>query len=384
MLSVVDARARARRFVEKSQRGWAAGIVAALADGPEDAVFELPLHPPTERVALADLNSAIAWVDQWRHVDGVAWSTRRWPSAGEQRVPERLILRGADAIAAFGSAVTARGWKSMAERSRVVRDRLGGDPESLPALAAVVRTHANTITGYSDAEFRELLDVVEWLLAHPASGRRVRELPIRGIHTKWLERHRKVTDDLYRALTGRDGLGLAESQSLIRVRFLDAALRPAGLTDLAMPAPQLARLDITPDVVFVFENLETVLAMPELPGAVVAHGGGYAVGRFGSIPWIRGSRVVYWGDLDSDGFRILNDLRVAAPDAASLLMGAEHVERYRDLGVVEPRAAAGRFDLLTDDEQAALALLRESGGLRIEQERIPWGDALSAIREQVG
>jgi len=29
----------------------------------------------------------------------------------------------------------------------------------------------------------------------------------------------------------------------------------------------------------VFENLETMFAMPELPGAVVVHGGGYAARR---------------------------------------------------------------------------------------------------------
>lgn len=337
------------------------------------------------RLLRAD-NAPIDWTRQWRDAGSsdvvqVVWGIRQWPSIGAQEVPERLVIVGADALAAFAGHGPRREWAVMSARAAIVRDRFTGgvDDEVTSALAAVVRTHAATLAGYSDAEFGELLDVLAWLLAHPLSGRRVRELPIRGIHTKWLERHRRVTEDVYRALTGRSGLGLAESQSLIRVRFLDPGIRPSGLTDVAMPLWQLAALDVEPSTVYVFENLETVLAMPELEGAVVVHGGGYAVGRLASVPWIREGRVVYWGDLDSDGFRILNDLRIGCPDAVSLLMDPSAVERYRDLAVPESRAASGSFELLTAQEEAARVLLRELGGLRIEQERTPWEDALRAL-----
>lgn len=392
MLTVREARARAARIVEKSKRAWAAAIVADTPDAPDAAgldsvLVDLPLHPPTERAALADQSGAIEWVQQWRRVAAsdavrVTWGVRRWPSIGAQEVPERLALAGADTIAEFAGASVQRDWATLTGRVALMRQRLvSGRPDDVrTAVAAVVRTHATTLAGYDDAEMHELLDVVEWLLANPSSGRRVRELPIRGIHTKWLERHRKVTEDLYRAVTGREGLGLAESQSLIRVRFVNPGIRPSGLTDLAMPLAQLAALDIAPTTVFVFENLETVLAMPDLPGAVVVHGGGYAVGRLSSVPWIREARIVYWGDLDSDGFRILHDLRVGCPDVTSVLMDPATVERYRDLAVPDPRSAPGAFDLLTDDEQAARLLLRDLGGLRIEQERIPWHDALRTLR----
>lgn len=384
MLSVAEARNKAKRFVEKSQRLWAAALSdpAAGLEHPASAGLDLPLNPPTEKAALADIAGAIAWARAWDGVDAdgveVVWTERNWPSAGTQRVPLRLRISGAHAIALF--AGTGAHWTRLAACATKLGERM---PSTGGSTATAVRRHVLTITGYADAEFDQLLDVVDWLVSNPASGRRIRELPVRGVDTKWLERHRSVAEDLFRARTGLPGLGLAESKSLIRVRFLDEALRPGGIVDAALPVAGLAALDIRPGVVFVFENLESVLAMPDVPGAVVVHGSGYAAGRLAAVPWIRAARLVYWGDLDSDGFQILSRLRSGGVDVASILMDVAAVERYRDLAGAEPRTAPGDLSALTDAESAAFALLQSLGGLRIEQERIPWADALEMLVARV-
>ncbi|WP_136709635.1 Wadjet anti-phage system protein JetD domain-containing protein [Agromyces sp. H66] len=384
MVSVAEARARAARTVERSLRDWAAGIDV-------DAGMELPLHPPTEKAALADLPRAMAWASEWRAVDergsrgqdavAVVWGERRWPSAGTQRVPERCVLRDSDAIAAFAGAAHRRTWQRLRARADELRGRLGssdalGSPGS---LASAIRPHARTIEAYGDDEFTTLLDVVDWLIAHPASGRRIRQLPIRGIDTKWLEAHRGVVEAFVAAVTGAHSLGLLESQSLVRVRFLDPALRPGGLLDVAAPVDQLAALQAAPSTVFVFENLETMLSMPEMAGAVVVHGSGYAVTRLGGIPWIRDGRIVYWGDLDSDGFRILDLLRAACGDVTSILMDEGTLLEFADLWVRETRQVPGEFGLLSTEERRALARIRAEGGVRLEQERIPWARAFAAL-----
>ncbi|BDZ55342.1 Wadjet anti-phage system protein JetD domain-containing protein [Agromyces marinus] len=401
MVSVAEARARAARTVERSQRDWAAAI--ALGEQP-DATVELVLRPPTERQALANLSDAIGWAGQWREADaaargvaggtaapggapvrggsGVTWTERRWPSVGAQLVPERLVLHGAEAIAGFAGASSRRDWRRLAARAGTVRERFAvasARDGIADALSGAVRAEWRALIEYADAEFATLLDVVEWLVEHPSSGRRVRELPIRGIDTKWLERHRRAVESLALAVTGGTTLGLAESQSTVRVRFLDVALRPGGIEDLAAPIVHLARLEIAPRVVFVFENLETVLAMPPMTGAVVVHGSGYAAPRLGDVPWIRRSRVVYWGDLDSDGFRVLHTLRVVVPDATSVLMDEATLDAFADLAVVEKRSAPGAVDLLTEPERRTRERLRADGGVRLEQERIPWAHALGVL-----
>ena len=133
------------------------------------------LNPPVERAALADLGAAIAWAREWRDVPGTQWTTRQWPSAGAQQVPVRLVLHGAEAIAAFAGRQPARDWRVLNERAAQVRERLGGRTANTPALgtdqlAGAIRTHGHTLLGLDDQDFGRLLDVVLWFVAHPASG----------------------------------------------------------------------------------------------------------------------------------------------------------------------------------------------------------------------
>jgi hypothetical protein len=380
MLTVAEARGRALKKVAADQRDWA-------AFGGEDAVLEIVLHPPTERAALADQTAAIEWVRTWQSVAGAAsvptfsviWGGRKWPSLGAQSVPERCVLRGADAIAAFAGVAASREWATLRDRAALMRGAFAGRAASVDALAAAIRSHARTLALLTAADFTTLVLVVEWLAENPASGWRVRQLPIRGIDTKWLERHRALVESLHAAVSGRISLGLLDAPTMVRVRFLDPALRPGGICDVIAPVEELAAMEIAPSVVFVFENLETMFAMPELPGAVVVHGGGYAAPRLGRIPWIKCGRITYWGDLDSDGFAILHALRSSCADVTSVLMDENTLLAYRDLWVPEPKAAGGTYTSLTAGEQAALARIRAEGNVRLEQERIPWDVALKVL-----
>lgn len=378
MLTVAEARVRARKRVDQDQRAWA-------ASGVEDALLEITLHPPTERAALDDQAAAIAWVRAWRAVSDsdasidVLWGDRQWSRVGAQSVPERCVLRGADAIAAFAGAAPDREWRVLRDRAAQLRGEFTGRAASADALAAAIRTHGRTLQQLAETDFATLIQVVAWLAEHPASGWRIRQLPIRGIDTKWLERHRAVVEGLHSAVSGRLSLGLLDAPGLVRVRFLDPTLRPGGLCDVSAPVEELAAMDFAPSVVFVFENLETMFAMPDWPGAVVVHGSGYAARRLGGIPWIRSGRVVYWGDLDSDGFAILHALRSGCSNVTSVLMDEEILLAYRDLWVPEPKAAVGTYSTLTAIEQNALDRIRSEGNVRLEQERIAWEVALARL-----
>lgn len=405
MVTVADARQRAKKMVERDQRQWA-------AIGGDGARLEIVLHPPTERVAQTDVDSAIAWTRSWRELASteplveISWAERHWPSAGRQSVPERCVLLGADTIAGFAGKSVAREWRTLRDRAERLRcafasgfhsesavesavdsafDPVLAEPAaSVDPMVAVIRAHGRTLQLLPEADFETLINVVAWLTEHPSSGWRIRQLPIRGIDTKWLERHRSIVEGLHSAVTGRDSLGLLAPPAQVRVRFLDPALRPGGLCDVIASVEELAVLDVAPSTIFVFENLETVLAMPELPGAVVVHGSGYAVGRLSTIPWIQNGTIVYWGDLDSDGFAILHTLRSGCTNVASVLMDEETLLAYRDLWVPETKPAAGVYATLTGSELRALVRIRAEGNIRLEQERIGWGFAIGQLREAAG
>lgn len=362
-----DLQARARKLFDRNARGWA-------VDSAADALLDVPLHPPTEREALANLDRVRAWVDAWRAADHdsdiqLTWSVRTWSRVGSQEVPIRAAVRGPDAIARVAGDTAA--WRLLVDRVGALRALIGSDSGS------VLRSHARSIADLDDADFNRLVVVLAWLRENPASDRLIRELPIRGIDTKWIEARRGLVEALHRANTGASGLGLREPVSLVRVRALDPSFAFGGLPDVSAPVDDLAAISIRPDRVFVFENLATVLAMPDVSGAVALHGGGHRVDLVARLPWAQ--RVVYWGDLDSHGFAILHRLRAGGVEATSVLMDSETLLDHRDLWGVDPAPNVGVFGLLTREERVALQSLSAEGNVRLEQERIPWSYALSRL-----
>ncbi|KAB1659684.1 hypothetical protein F8O01_05355 [Pseudoclavibacter chungangensis] len=370
-VSVDRLRERARRLLLRDGNSWA-------ATGDEAALLELPLHPPSERAALADPTAARAWTDSWLRAASelpieVSWISRNWARLGAQELPERVVVRGPGRIAAVAGTAQAHDWLALRDRLLALRELIGPGDDVVLAL----RSHARTIAALSSTDVERLHGVLRWLRDNPASGRAVRELPIRGVHTKWIEARRGLVEALHRLMSNEPGLGLREPTPLVRMRVLDERLAPGGLTDLSVPVDDLAALPLRPERVFVFENLASVLAMPPVPGAVVLDGGGHRVHLIARLPWAQ--EVTYWGDLDSHGFAILHRLRALGVRSTSALMDTETLLAHRDLWVAEDSPSIAALPLLTGEEEATLRRLGSEGNVRLEQERIPWPYALARL-----
>lgn len=376
-VQVADARSRALRYLERDMREW-------LADGELVATFDLPLHPPSERAVLADSAAARRWVESWAKHEGVVWATRSWPSAGTQRVPERLVLRGAETVASFAGAESLRQWRAVTARVQRLMDGLDPSRENLGVRAAI-RAHHRRILTASDLDIDRVVGVVQWLASNPVDGLRIRHVPLRGVDTKWLGSNRALVETLFRAVTGRDALGLLETPPLLRARMLDPALWPGGVADAAASTTEWATLHLTPSTVLIVENLETLLALSHYRGVVAVHGSGYGTAaRVRGVPWIVDApRILYWGDLDSHGFGILHELRSSIPQVVSVLMDERTLAAHRDLWVPEPTPTFGVFASLDRDEHAARSRIAAEGNVRLEQERIPWSYAEPIVRSAV-
>ncbi|MFF0989310.1 Wadjet anti-phage system protein JetD domain-containing protein [Kocuria nitroreducens] len=379
MKSPEEVRRKVRTRYDRNWRAWAVG------DDPATAL-EIPLDPPTEKQLLDGAwDDARRWAQAWAAVDAgrasatgvsVQWATRRWASAGAQTLPDRLVLDGPEAVARFA------GQTSHWDRAVRAVDRFRSEwPAAQASLGPAVQSVLTDLVRLPAADLERAIAVLRWLEANETDGLWARQLPVRGVDTKWVESHKRLVNRLRRAVGGaEDFQPLLEPPAYRRVRFLDPVLRPAGVTDLALPDRELIRLPVAPERVLVLENLQTLLALPDLPGTVAVHGGGYAPGDLARVPWFRTGRLQYWGDLDSHGLSILHRFRTAGVDASSVLMDAATLEAHRDLCGTEPRPARGPFPLLTLQEEQSLRLLRDGGDLRLEQERIGWGYALERLR----
>ncbi len=382
LLSPEGARAWLRRRYATQHRAWLSGQGAWP--------LGVPLGEPTERTVGEDAAIIREWIDAWRQWNSggeVQWLDRQWPRLGTQRLPSRLVLSGAADVARVVGE--ARRFERATERHA----RLERKWSSLSASPLVLRNF-DVLADYAEADFVRLLALLTWLDQNRDSLRYLRQLPIEGMDTKWCDSPRRaVITDLLLAIRGlpqpmefHELCGLRRPPQRLRMRLLCPSLRRAlgGVGDLEAPIDQVTALSIQPDCALIVENLETGVALPDLPGCAAFMKLGNSVGVLSQVPWLRNARAVYWGDIDTHGFAILSHARAALPALCSVLMDERTLLRNRALWGRETTPYPGaEVPHLTADERAVFENLRGNvwgQGIRLEQERIPWPQALEAVR----
>lgn len=398
-LSPKEALARVRRKYEGQHDVW----LLQEADMPEAWPMVIALGVPGERDAMAAPAELRAWVLEWRQWEGagsdvqIVWERRAWPRLGEQELPVRLEIRRAAAVARLCGQGTR--WARAQQRYQELCARW-------PVLvnAKLMSRFYDVWADYSQEDFDRLVRLLGWLMGHPDSGHYLRQLPVEGLDTKWVESRRALIHDLVQWLQvrtaddmrgggGRDFYavcGLRTRPKRLRIRLLCPALRSrvGGLGDIEATVEDLAALGLAPRVVLISENLETALALPDLPGTVALMSLGYSVDLLEQVPWIRSAALqLYWGDLDTHGFAILNRARKVLPQVKSVLMDEATLRENLKLCGKEATPHAGEeFAFLHPAELAVYqGLKRHSWGesLRLEQERLPWTLCMDAIRAEL-
>lgn len=376
-----------RRFKNK-HRQWL--DISGNPEQPEGLFWplEVTLGIPTESQALKQVEDVRAWVaawQTWRGAGSLSWSDRRWRKLGTQRVPEKLVLDSPAEVAQ---------WIGEAERWARSQLRYKELIGLWPRLASKLPRYFDLLADYSEVDYRRLVDMVAWIDKNPASNLYPRQVPVSGLDSKWIEKRKGLLADLVETARGESSegdffhrCGLKAPPQLVRLRILDDHLRRrvGGLSDISAPWEQLAELDLTVSNVFIVENLQTGLAFDDLPGSVVIMQLGYGVDVLSCLPWVAKSHCVYWGDLDTHGFAILNRARGYLPELKSVLMDEGTLHGHRDLWVEEKaQHNAELLPLLSNAEQAlyqSIKLNKWGQNVRLEQERIAWNFAWQTLQQ---
>lgn len=344
--SVDDARARALTAYNRNLRGWVFDEPVALS---------IPLGTPTKKQTNENPAEVLSWREQWTGYAGpgeLRWATKRLGNYGSTDIPTHLVLTSREQVASL-----VRKSQELA-RILAVKQQLAAIPKD-----ALLSTFGHW-RGYTQAEAELLVEVVRWINGHDLSSYYVRELPIRGVHSKWVENHRAVLQ----AACGN--LNFRQPEALCEYRFpgFHGAL---PFERIAVPAECTA--------VLVIENRTTFLALPDIPGLMLVNGQGFGALRITAARGFAGKSIYYWGDLDVHGFEILDGFRCGLPETQSVLMDLKTVRAYEDMAVPD-RVDQFSYASLTEDERETVSYLRERG-LRIEQERILLDYAVEAIKE---
>ncbi len=359
-----------------------------------EAVFPhaFSLGRPTAEDLRGDYSGVLALTMRWQQwardqCVELAYETRVAAGGTRQAVPTHVVVESADRAAAIAGV----GWQDRLTRGRYRLRLLAERYPDLPEPTLLVRR----VDSYSEVDFALLLTVAEWYLEDPERARNLtpRQVPIPGLHAKWLQSHLAAV----KALTGVTDLGLlADHPRRIHFTYLDPTHRAAGgrvhdsatVGDAFVPA-------YMPEVVVISENKDTAIHFPALDKGISVEGVGKGGKTLAAFPWIREAPVVvYWGDIDKDGYEILHGYRVDFDrQIESILMDPatyESFERFgtnldvrgRELLPGEPR----HVSCLTGDERTVYLRLLDAqcpGHRRVEQERLPLANALDAVRSLV-
>jgi hypothetical protein len=235
-----------------------------------------------------------------------------------------------------------------------------------------------------------LLAIVAWLKVRPRPGIYLRQVDIPGVHSKFIEEHRSVLSELLDIALPCEAIdstafgvsqfarryGFLEKPVCIRLRVLDRAhalLPEINEQDISLDANSFARLNSKITRVFITENEINFLAFPEVKNSLILFGAGYGFNMLRKATWLSHCQIYYWGDIDTHGFAMLDQLRHQFRHTASFLMDRATLLAFETHWGTEAKPTLRDLLYLTSEEQALYDDLRDNrlrSNLRLEQEHI--------------
>jgi hypothetical protein len=363
---------------------WQSGaLLTAFAEGEQWQPLSMPLRGP----AAGEIAERLAETQQW---------AAEWARAG--RGPLRVEYKKVGGREVGANLIPCRAWIDDYDRAwellgvraqvRSFSCLAAATAERCPRLVPWVTRRPVQMLRLTDG-WDKLLATVRWIDERQSPAMYLRQVDVPGVDTKFIERHRGVLAELLDLQLDCDRIDQDATDFAARyrfrrkpgyVRFRSPDFR--GFTELSVRTDEFAAPPPGARRVYVVENEITYLAFP-LPGAaIVIFGGGYAVDVLEALAWLADLDLVYWGDVDTHGFAILNRLRHRFGHARSMLMDRATLLAHRGQWVTEPRPTAAVLDLL-DAEEAELYrdLVNGSFGpsVRLEQERIRFATIEQAL-----
>ena len=366
------------------QKLWDRGLILSSLIGGE-SVFprRLTLKGPDSRQLSSSFPEVRDWIarlsstaKQYR----IVWRSVNHRILGANELPAEIWIDSADdALSLIGKKRAADQFVAMVTLTR----------DWQPALLPWLEKRPQRALELAE-EWPRILSIIAWRLKHPHPGIYLRQIDLPGVHSKFIEGHRSLLGELFDLVLPAEEIdatavgvgrfcrryGFQDKPLRVRFRILDPklALLPTETDqDITVTQETFAQLDLPVTKLFITENEINFLAFPEVPEAMVIFGAGYGFENLASVEWMRNRVIHYWGDIDTHGFAILNQLRGFFPRAASLLMNRETLMEHQALWGVEPSPETGNLTRLTSQESRLYDQLRrdELGHqIRLEQEKI--------------
>jgi hypothetical protein len=238
-----------------------------------------------------------------------------------------------------------------------------------------------------DVQWDKLLKVLLWLKNSIPTHLYLRQIDIPDVDTKFIERHKPLLAELLEEIVPPERydhttpnfeqrFGFCSKPRYVRFRYIGEDESPFGFRDGAMRADEFSRCSPPIETVFITENEINFLSFPAARRSIVIFGGGYGFDGLRQVAWLSQKTLFYWGDIDTHGFAILDQLRQIFPHVRSFLMDRSTLEKHRLFWDREQSPTRRTLHNLTKEEQSLYAELCANilgDSVRLEQERVRFG-----------
>ncbi|MEO1288623.1 MAG: DUF3322 domain-containing protein, partial [Chloroflexota bacterium] len=250
---------------------------------------------------------------------------RRTRQLGEQSIPHHIVFEKAEDYLRYLGNGKLREFENFVTDVASIRSQQ-------PQLENWLRRNIKNILKYQ-GKWEDLLSVCQYFLEYPQPQKYLRELPIEA-HTKFIEDHQTILDQLLQHLLPSSSYdtdaedfntryGIRNKSSLIRIRLLDVALKShpdLPFMDFAVPLETLKEMAIPIEHCIIVENEINFLTVPLVKNTICIWGAGFRAIQLQDIPWLTKLDILYWGDVDVQGFQILSALRKTFPHTRSSIV----------------------------------------------------------------
>ena len=369
------------------RKKWDSGVLLArFAAGQEWEPLGVPIRGPSARLIGEQLAEVRQWAADW--------------AAAAAGGPLRVEYKQVGGRHFGANSIPARAWLDSYDDAWALL-RVGAEVRRLAGLIEAARgtrlvpwLTARPMRALRLADdWDRLLATVRWIEQRQAPGMYLRQVDAPGVDTKFIERHKGVLTELLdaqldpsRVVVGAadfaERFGFRRRPGYVRFRVAGGY---RGFSELSVRASEFTAAPEGVSRAYVIENEITYLAFPVPDGAIVIFGGGYAVPVLAPLGWLASLDLVYWGDIDTHGFAILNRLRHHLPHARSILMDRATLLDHRDHWTTEPSPAAATLDRLDAAESALYTDLVSDAyapSVRLEQERISFAAIEKALADR--
>ncbi len=383
--------------------------------GGEEFPISLPLKPPRGNTALDNINHFQVFISSWKiflasqisqtdvgnekcsndvqNKIRVVWKEQNFRLLSQQQIPTHIQIPDIVSLAHLlgeDEAHQLSEWQSkiayvinsLASKANCQSSHSQHTEDKKNLFDALVDS-LDSIEKLSNSDLELLVVVIPQLRKGMGKGCYLRELPIIYVDTKFVEKNKRIIESITAAIIDRtvNAAGLLnwlkceeKPKDWLLIKPLCPISREAlgGIPLLRISCDTLTGFELPAMNILVVENEQSCLSLGQFRNTIAISGGGKNI-EFLSATWLKNKNVGYWGDIDSEGLKILSDARSQFGGLTPLMMDEKTVLVFEERMVPEPESVFKVPCSLTGDELTLFNNLRSKKykDSRLEQERLP-------------